>query len=68
MTYSLCIVNETNTVVVSKAFSGELLLDECHSHFMEDVFDETCPELTTASETTTEESETGVPTSAQRRN
>ena len=53
--------------MVSKTFSGDLLLDECHSHFMEDVFDETCPELTTVSETTTEESKAGVPTSAQRR-
>jgi hypothetical protein len=40
-------VDDTNTVVVSKNFTGELLLDECHAHFMEDVFDESCSNVTT---------------------
>lgn len=62
----MCIVNETDTVVVSKTFSGDLLVDECHVHFMEDVFDETCPEVTTEGAATTEASETNVPTTAQR--
>ena len=66
MIYSLCIVNETSTVVVSKSFSGALLLDECHTHLMEDIFDESCPEVTTAAETTTFAPENKGPTSAQR--
>ncbi len=53
-------MNDTTVTVVSEPFSGELLVEECHEHFIEDVFGKpNCHENTTSEKT-------GVPTTAQR--
>jgi hypothetical protein len=59
MTYALCVVNDTDITIISKSFSGELLVQECHEHFIEDVVGEsTCHENTTSTKRK-------VPTTAQ---
>ncbi|CAF0781891.1 unnamed protein product [Adineta steineri] len=35
-TYALCMVNDTNIIVVSELLTAELLSTECHTHFIEE--------------------------------
>ena len=59
----MCIVNGASAVVVSRNFTGELLEEECHDHFMEDVFEESCE---TSTQEATTKPEAKRPSAAQR--